>query len=194
MIRVNALDADKKRLLQVTAGNVRHNHVYVNGHYDFFPPDCIGGAKRSAGCRTIDIHLDGLDRKVRTDIGRDAKTGKPRAFFRARGWVRPFFQHHGVKPGTVLALERLSERTYRLSVQPSERVTPLNAPSSLRASAWCGSPSNGRVGASFLRTTSTLRRPKCTGTTGRSITGKACSYATAFRRVATRRHGRTSDG
>ena len=125
MIRPNGVEADKKRLLRVTAGNVRNNHVYVNGHYDFFPPDCIGGARRSADCRTIEIHLDGLDRTVRTDIGRDAKTGKPRGFFRARGWVRQFFEHHGVKPGTFLALERLSERSYRLSVRPSEQTAPL---------------------------------------------------------------------
>ena len=104
---------------------MRHSHVYVSGHYDFFPPDCIGGARRSSDCQTIDIHLAGLDRTVRTDIGRDAKTGKPRGFFRARGWVRQFFEHHEVKPGAFLALERLSERTYRLSVQRSEQIAPL---------------------------------------------------------------------
>jgi DNA (cytosine-5)-methyltransferase 1 len=125
MIRPNSAKPDTKRLLQVTAGNVRHSHVYVNGHYDFFPLDCIGGARRSADSKTINIQLDVLDRTVRTDIGRDAKTGKPRGFFRARGWVRQFFEHHDVKPGAFLALERLSERSYRLSVQPSEQNAPL---------------------------------------------------------------------
>lgn len=119
------LKTENKRLLKVTAGNLRHSHLYVNGHYDFFPPDCIGGAKRSAGSRTIDIRLDGLDQTVRTDIGRDAKTGKPRGFFRVRGWVRRFFEHHAVKPGTLLALERLSERIYRLSVQPPDARAAL---------------------------------------------------------------------
>jgi hypothetical protein len=123
MIRQNTVVTDKKRLLQVTAGNIRHHHVYVNGHYDFFPPDCIGGTKRAADSKTIDIRLDGLDQTIRTDIGRDAKTGKPRGFFRARGWVRPFFEHHEVKAGDYLALERLSERSYRLSVQPSMQTT-----------------------------------------------------------------------
>ena len=51
----NGLDTEKKRLLRVTAGNLRQSHLYVNGHYDFFPPDCIGGAKRSAAVRPIDI-------------------------------------------------------------------------------------------------------------------------------------------
>jgi DNA (cytosine-5)-methyltransferase 1 len=125
MARSNGRETDIKRLLQVTAGNVRHSHVYVNGHYDFFPPDCVGGAKRSADSPTIDIQLDGLNRTIRTDIGRDAKTGKPRGFFRTRGWVRQFFERHKVTPGTFLTLERLSERAYRLSVQPSEKSIAL---------------------------------------------------------------------
>ena len=121
----NGQESQRKRLLQVTAGNIRHSHLYVNGLYDFLPPDCVGGAKRSAGCPTIEIHLDGLNRKIRTDIGRDAKTGKPRGFFRGRGWVREFFEHHGVNPGAFLALERLAERAYQLSVQPTERSAAL---------------------------------------------------------------------
>ncbi len=125
MPRSNGRETDRRRLLQVTAGNVRHNHVYVNGHYDFFPPDCIGGAKRSTDSPTIDIQLDGLNRTVRTDIGRDAKTGRPRGFFRSRGWVRQFFERHEVKPGTLLALERLSERSYRLSVESRGQVASL---------------------------------------------------------------------
>jgi hypothetical protein len=74
MIPPNGAESDKKRLLRVTAGNLRQSHLYVNGHYDFFPPDCLGGPKRSARSRTIDIHLDGLNQTVSTDIGRDAKT------------------------------------------------------------------------------------------------------------------------
>jgi DNA (cytosine-5)-methyltransferase 1 len=125
MTRTNGAKSNTKRLLQVTAGNIRHNHVYVNGHYDFFPADCIGGARKSPDCPTIEIHLDGLDRTIRTDIGRDAKTGKPRGFFRSRSWVRQFFARHEVKPGVFLALERLAERTYRLSVQQPERTVQL---------------------------------------------------------------------
>ncbi|MEN6458048.1 MAG: DNA (cytosine-5-)-methyltransferase [Thermoguttaceae bacterium] len=114
------------RLLQVTAANIRHSHIYVNRHYDFFPPDCIGGARRSRDCPTIDILLVGLGQTIRTDIGRDAKTGKPRGFFRMRGWVRQFFEHHEVKPGARLALERLSERGYRLSVQVKEQSPQID--------------------------------------------------------------------
>jgi hypothetical protein len=125
MIRPDTVNADKKRLLRVTAGNLRQSHLYVRGHYDFFPPDCVGGAKRSGGCRPIEIHFAGLDRTVTTDIGRDAKSGRPRGFFRARGPVGQFYAHHGVKPGDFVALERLSDRKYRLSVEPPEKPVPL---------------------------------------------------------------------
>lgn len=121
----NGPKTDRLRFLEVTAGNLRQSHLYVSGHYDFFPPDCVGGPTGSPDRRTVEIHLDGLGRTVETDIGRDAKTGKPRGFFRARGWVRQFFEHHGVKAGSLLALERVSERAYRLSVSAPNQITPL---------------------------------------------------------------------
>ncbi len=119
-------ETEKTRFLRVTAGNLRQSHLYVNGHYDFFPPDCINGAKRSAnGSQKISIRLVGLGETVETDIGRDARTGRPRGFLRARGPVRRFYEHHRLKPGAVLALERLSERRYRLSVQAADDAPRL---------------------------------------------------------------------
>jgi len=117
---------NEKRLISVTGGNLRNSHLYVTGYRDFFPADCVGGSKQSAAGRTIDIYLDGLDETVKTDIGSDAKTSKPRGFLRARGWLRQFFQYHGVRPGTTLALEKLSERSYRLSVQRPEHTDSLD--------------------------------------------------------------------
>ena len=86
--------ADKKRLLRVTAGNLRQNHLYVNGHYDFFPADCIGASRKSAnGSGTaISILLAGLGHTIETDIGSEARTGRPRRFFRGRTWVRQFLR------------------------------------------------------------------------------------------------------
>jgi hypothetical protein len=109
---------ERKRLVVVTAGNLRQSHFYIREHYDFFPPDCLGpSTKASAADRgELEILLDGLDEVVKTDIGTDGKTGKPRAFFRRRAWVRRFFEHHNVRPGDKLALERLGKRRYRLSV------------------------------------------------------------------------------
>jgi hypothetical protein len=110
----------KKRLLLVTPGNIRNSHLYVRKHYDFFPPDCVGPSrKRAKGTNgDIEILLDGLNEAIKTDIGRNAKTGAPRGFFRGRTWVRRFFEHHKVHAGDQLALERLGTRRYRLSVAP----------------------------------------------------------------------------
>ncbi len=108
--------ADKKRLFRVTAGNLRQNHLYIHGHYDFFPADCIGASRKSGNGNGVAIRilLDGLRETVETDIGSDARTGKPRRFFRGRTWIRQFYEYHNIKTGDVLALERVGKRRYRL--------------------------------------------------------------------------------
>ncbi len=108
----------KKRLLKVNAANLRNNHLYVNQCYDFFPPDCVGGARKSANghSKPVKIELDGLNETIETDIGIDAKSGKPRKFLRDRSSIGRFYKHHDVKAGDEVALERLDNRRYRLSI------------------------------------------------------------------------------
>lgn len=110
--------ADNKRLLVVTAGNLRQNHLYIKDHLDFFPPDCIGGSRKNANgtANPIEIVLDGMDEVIETDIPTDAKTGKPRGFLRDRKSVGRFFKRHHVKDGDNLALERIGNRRYQLTV------------------------------------------------------------------------------
>jgi len=111
---VSGTVAERKRLIRVTAGNLRNSHIYITGHYDFFPTDCIGGSCRSERGMPVRIRLDGLNITIETDIPRDANTGKPRREFRARKWVREFFRHHDTHTGDVLAIEKVGERDYRL--------------------------------------------------------------------------------
>jgi DNA (cytosine-5)-methyltransferase 1 len=127
----------KKRLLVVTPGNVRQNHLYVRKLYDFFPADCVGPSrKRTNGNGShIEIWLDGLNESIETDIGTNAKTGVPRGFFRGRKWVRQFFEHHRIHAGDRLALERLGTRRYRLSV---DRVDAGNGQSFTAAEFFAG--------------------------------------------------------
>jgi DNA (cytosine-5)-methyltransferase 1 len=115
---VNDTNGTSRRLLRITAGNIRNHHIYVRHHYDFFPSDCIGPSqKRSVEeCRDIELVLDGLNESVKTDIGANAATGKPRGFFRGRQWVRRFFKENDVQAGDLLSLERIEPRLYRLSV------------------------------------------------------------------------------
>ena len=109
--------SNKKRYVRITAGNIRNNHIYITGHHDFFPKDCIGASSRSKEKQdcSISIYLDGLNKTIKTDIAKDAKTGKPRRMFRDRKWVKDFFQFNEIKPGDILQLDRLAERNYRLS-------------------------------------------------------------------------------
>jgi hypothetical protein len=108
--------AERKRLVRVTAGNIRNSHIYITGHLDFFPKDCLGDSRRNGNGtgKSIRIHLAGLNKTIETDIACDAKTGKPRREFRARTWVREFFEYHSIQTGDVLALERTGIREYRL--------------------------------------------------------------------------------
>ncbi len=108
--------ADRKRLIRVTAGNIRNHTINIGRQYGFFPPDCLGASRKSANghSKPIQIHLDGLNRTIETDIGTEAGNGKPRRHFRGRTWVRQFFEHHQIKTGDVLALEKMSTRRYGL--------------------------------------------------------------------------------
>ena len=93
----------RKRLICVNAANLRESHLYLTGHSDFFPADSYG-ASSSKGTTGKPLRLDvlGLAEPDYTDIPTEAKTGKPRRFFRKRAWVRKFFQKHGVKPGDAV--------------------------------------------------------------------------------------------
>ena len=106
---------DRKRLITITAGNLRQNHIYLTGHYDFFPKDSIGESKQKNGeGKPIQLTVQGLDSPVHTDIGCDPKSGKPRRFFRRRKWVKQFFEKHNIKEGDVLAIEKIGRRKFRI--------------------------------------------------------------------------------
>jgi hypothetical protein len=120
---------ERRRLLVVTPGNLRQSHLYIHKHYDFFPPDCVGPSRKSAAANSgkVEIFLDGLNETVKTDIARDSKSGKPRAFFRERAWVRRLFEYHKISAGDMLALERVATRRYRLCPQSHNGQTPTAA-------------------------------------------------------------------
>src|SRR5207249_9408826 len=82
-----------------------------------------------------------------TDIPRHAKTGKPRGFLRLHGQVGRFYKHHDVKPGTLLRLERLSPRAYRLSVQPPPDTSTKAKISPVQSDFLNGEPATNRSGS-----------------------------------------------
>ncbi len=106
----------RKRLICVTAANLRESHLYITGHTDFFPADCYGAPSAKAGLgKPIQLDVVGLADPVVTDIPTDAKTGRPRRFFRKRAWVKEFFAKHGIKPGDTICIERIGSRRFRVS-------------------------------------------------------------------------------
>lgn len=107
----------QRRRVRVTEANLRHNHLYVTGLRDFFPEDAVGGPRRKNGNgHGFELILDGLGETVITDIGSDAKTGKPRNFLRCRREIGRFYKHHHVQPGSCVELRRLVERSYQLAL------------------------------------------------------------------------------
>lgn len=78
----------RKRLICVNAANMRENHLYLTGHTDFFPADCYGQSSEKNGTgKLLRLDVVGLDSPVYTDIPTEARSGKPRRFFRKRAWV-----------------------------------------------------------------------------------------------------------
>jgi hypothetical protein len=117
---------DRRRVIVVTESNLRNSHLNIRRHLDFFPRDCLGPPQRN-GCelgKPIKIELNGLGEVIETDIG-TSRTGAPRGHFRERKAFRRFFNHHRVKAGQQLALERLNGRQYRLSVDGANQYGRL---------------------------------------------------------------------
>jgi DNA (cytosine-5)-methyltransferase 1 len=106
----------RKRLVSISAANLRQHHLYLTGHMDFFPADVFGPASKRDGLgKVITLEVDGLPEPVATDIPTDRRSGKPRPFFRSRAWVRDFFEKHRIRPGDSVAIERLSSRRFRIA-------------------------------------------------------------------------------
>jgi len=112
---------NRKRLVAITAGNLRNSHIYIRDHFDFFPDDCVGESSRKKGRhKLLTLLVAGLQDPVRTDIPKDVTTGKRKHIFRDQKWVRKFFQKHSIREGDVIAIERIDPYTYK--IYPFERT------------------------------------------------------------------------
>lgn len=106
----------RKRLISVTPANIRESHLYITGHADLFPADCYGAPSERAGSgKPIQLDVLGLPEPVVTDIPTDAKTGKPRRFFRKRAWVKEFFDTNDIQAGDTVCIEQTGQRRFKIS-------------------------------------------------------------------------------
>lgn len=96
---------------EITQGNIDNNHIYLRNFFEKFPADAVGGSNRaSAAQREIAVDWGG-GAVVRTDLD-----GAKR-FFRKRGWIREFFDRHGVRAGDLVTVEEVAPYSYRVALQ-----------------------------------------------------------------------------
>lgn len=96
---------------EITEGNIRHNHFYMRSFIHRFPSDLIGGSnKREAAPRSALVDWGGPV-PVETDIDGEKQ------FFRARGWVRRFFEANDAKAGDTVRVEETAPYRYRVSLR-----------------------------------------------------------------------------
>lgn len=96
---------------EIKQGNINHSHIYLRGFFDKFPADAIGGSNRaSAAQREIAVDWGG-GTVVMTDLDGQKK------FFRKRGWIREFFERHGVRAGDMVTVQEVAPYSYRVALQ-----------------------------------------------------------------------------
>ena len=105
--------SSKKRLISITEANLKNKHLYISGHHDFFPKECYGesNGKNNLG-KEMNLIVEGIAEPVKSDIGMELGSDRPRNFFRKRGWVGKFFEKHNLQAGDVIAIERVISNTH----------------------------------------------------------------------------------
>ena len=52
---------DEIRFVGVTDANIRESHLYLTGHFDFFPTDSYGPPSKKSGTgHLLQLHVEGL--------------------------------------------------------------------------------------------------------------------------------------
>jgi hypothetical protein len=96
--------------VEVTQGNIDHNHIYLRSIFDRFPAEAKGGSnKASAAKKELTINW-GDPESVRTDLDGEKK------FFRARGWIGRFYKLNRAKAGDKVRIEETAPYRYCVSL------------------------------------------------------------------------------
>lgn len=100
--------------VEITQGNIDHNHIYLRGFFDRFPADAVGGSNRAAKAPR-EISIDWGQDNVWTDLDGSKK------FFRARGWIGSFFRINEAKAGDMITVEETAPYQYRVRISRHRR-------------------------------------------------------------------------
>ncbi len=97
--------------VEITGGNITHNHIYLRSFFDRFPADAIGGSNKATRAKR-DLTIDwGGAEPVQTDLDVQKK------FFRARGWIGAFYQLYRARAGDHVVVEEIASYRYRVSLK-----------------------------------------------------------------------------
>jgi hypothetical protein len=96
---------------ELTQGNIDHSHIYLREFFNRFPDEVIGGSSRDQKAMR-DILIDwGGAAPAETDLD-----GTKR-FFRARGWIKTFFETNGAAAGDSVLVEQTGPYRYRVRLK-----------------------------------------------------------------------------
>lgn len=104
------------RSIKLTSSALAHGRLNLSAcGKDFFPPESFGKPAKSEGIGSpVSLYPVGLQDPIETDLPTD-RAGRPRWFFRARGWVREFVKYHQLNAGDTVLVTRLGKSEYRIS-------------------------------------------------------------------------------
>lgn len=99
--------------VEITEGNITHNHIYLRAFFDRFPADAVGGSNKAARANQ-DLTIEwGGGEPVQTDLDGQKK------FFRARGWIGVFYKLNRAEAGDYVVVEETAPYRYRVSLKTS---------------------------------------------------------------------------
>ena len=94
--------------VELTEGNIKNNHIYLRSFLEKFPADAIGGPNKSEKAEQV-VTVDwGSHTPVQTDLDGSKK------FFRARGWIKQFFENNTAAAGDRVVVEETTPYRYRV--------------------------------------------------------------------------------
>lgn len=96
--------------IEVTGGNIRQGHFYINRDSGVLPSECWGGKNKFYAGKQVQLSYEGDSDVIDTDF--DGTKRIPR---KGRPKCRKFFERYGINAGDKVYLIKISEYKYFVS-------------------------------------------------------------------------------